>query len=72
MIQAPELVQVPGEKDVEEKGGIYMVDILVRKASFFERLFPQIHDSASLVPEEEFNPAGVSERQRAFESSWNV
>lgn len=49
---------------MEDEGGIYMVDILVRRASLFERLFPQIHDSASLVPEEEFNPAGVSEPQR--------
>lgn len=49
---------------MEDEGGIYMVDILVRKASLFERLFPEIHDSASLVPEEEFNPAGVSEPQR--------
>lgn len=49
---------------MEDEGGIYMVDILVRKASLFERLFPEIHDSASLVPEEEFNPTGVSEPQR--------
>lgn len=49
---------------MEDEGGIYMVDILVRRASLFERLFPQIHDSASLVPEEEFNPTGVSEPQR--------
>jgi len=57
-------VQVPDESTAEDEGGIYMVDILVRKASLFERLFPQIHDSASLVPEEEFNPTGVSEPQR--------
>jgi PDZ domain-containing protein len=57
-------VSVPDESTAPDEGGIYMVDILVRKASLFERLFPQIHDSASLVPEEEFNPAGVSERQR--------
>jgi PDZ domain-containing protein len=59
-----EIVSVPDESTAPDEGGIYMVDILVRKASLFERLFPQIHDSASLVPEEEFNPAGVSERQR--------
>lgn len=57
-------MQVPDESTAEDEGGIYMVDILVRKASLFERLFPQIHDSASLVPEEEFNPTGVSEPQR--------
>lgn len=57
-------MSVPDESTAQDEGGIYMVDILVRKASLFERLFPQIHDSASLVPEEEFNPAGVSEPQR--------
>lgn len=55
---------VPDESTAEEEGGIYMVDILVRKASLFERLFPQIHDGASLVSEEQFNPIGVSDRQR--------
>ncbi|MEX0816902.1 MAG: PDZ domain-containing protein [Gaiellales bacterium] len=55
---------MPDESTMEDEGGIYMVDILVRKASLFERLFPEIHDSASLVPEEEFNPTGVSEPQR--------
>lgn len=57
-------MEVPDESTMEDEGGIYMVDILVRKASLFERLFPEIHDSASLVPEEEFNPTGVSEPQR--------
>jgi Lon-like protease len=55
---------VPDESTAHDEGGIYMVDILVRRASLLERLFPQIRDNASLVPEEQFNPAGVSERQR--------
>jgi Lon-like protease len=58
------IVSVPDESTAEDEGGIYMVDILVRKATLIEKFFPQIHDSASLVPEDEFNPAGVSERQR--------
>jgi PDZ domain-containing protein len=58
------IVSVPDESTAEDEGGIYMVDILVRRATLIEKLFPQIHDSASLVPEDEFNPAGVSERQR--------
>lgn len=58
------IVSVPGESTEEDESGIYMVDILVRRATLIEKLFPQIHDSASLVPEDEFNPAGVSERQR--------
>ena len=55
---------MPDESTAQDEGGIYMVDILVRRASLLERLFPQIRDNASLVPEEQFNPAGVSERQR--------
>jgi hypothetical protein len=38
-----------------------MVDILVRKATLFERIFPQVHDDATLVPGEIVNPAGLSE-----------
>jgi Lon-like protease len=45
-----------------------MVDILVRQASLFERFFPQVHDGAELVPEHEFNPEGLSERERKEES----
>ena len=55
---------MPDESTAQDEGGIYMVDILVRRASLLERLFPRIRDNASLVPEEQFNPAGVSERQR--------
>jgi PDZ domain-containing protein len=62
------LVQVPGEKHVEEKGGIYMVDIFVRKASLLERIFPRLHEGASLVPAEQVNPIGVSESQRLQQS----
>jgi PDZ domain-containing protein len=62
------LVQVPGEKDEDEKGGIYMVDIFVRKASLLERVFPQLHDGASLVPAKQVNPIGVSESQRLQQS----
>jgi PDZ domain-containing protein len=45
-----------------------MVDILVRRASLFERFFPQVHDGAELVPEDEFNPQGLSDTQRKQES----
>jgi Lon-like protease len=57
------LVHVPGERDTDEKGGIYMVDIIVRKASLLERLFPGIHDGASLVPPSQVNPVGVSDAE---------
>jgi Lon-like protease len=62
------LVQVPGEKNADEQGGIYMVDIFVRKASLLERIFPRLHDGASLVPANQVNPIGVSESQRLQQS----
>jgi PDZ domain-containing protein len=60
---ADQFVRVPNEKPDEGSGGIYMVDILVRKATLLERLFPGIHDGASLVPAKAVNPVGVSEGQ---------
>ena len=68
---ADPLVSVPGEKDNDESaGGIYMVDVLVRKASLLERAFPGLAEGSSLVPAEQVNPAGVSDEQRR-ESSLN-
>jgi Lon-like protease len=62
------LVEIPGEKNTDEHGGIYMVDIFVRKASLLERLIPGIHDGASLVPAKAVNPSGVSESERVRQS----
>jgi Lon-like protease len=62
------LVRVPGEEGDDGDGGIYMVDIFVRRASLFERLFPGVQDGATLHPEEAVNPTGVDERQRRQES----
>ena len=58
------LVRVPGEQAGSEDGGVYMVDILVRKATLFERLFPGSQEGSSLVPDEHVNPVGVSESER--------
>ena len=58
------LVDVPGEEEADERGGVYMVDILVRRATLFERLFPGVAEGASLVQEELVNPEGVSEEER--------
>ena len=44
------LVQVQGGKK-PKGGGIYFVDIFVRKASLLERLWPGIHEGAELVPQ---------------------
>ena len=60
------LVQVEdeAEEDDDADGGIYMVDILVRRASLLERVYPEIEEGSTLVPEEAVNPVGVSESQR--------
>ena len=56
------LVHVEGEHDRPGNGGIYMVDIIVRKASLLERYFPGIHDGATLVPADVYNPQNLPER----------
>jgi Lon-like protease len=67
------LVKVPGEsqEDDDASSGVYMVDIVIRKASLLERLFPEIHGGSSLVPAKEFNPqdlpAPVRRRQSLAE-----
>lgn len=67
-LEVDPLVSVPGEDKGSTEDGIYMVDIIVRRARLFERLFPQIYPDAELVPEDVVNPTGVSERQRKQES----
>ena len=60
-----ELVQVPGARDDDDGGGIYYVDVVQRKASLLERLFPSLRDDgAQLVSHDEIAPPGVDERQR--------
>jgi Lon-like protease len=59
------LVKVEGGKpDSDDRGGIYLVDVLVRKASRIEAIFPSIRDGATLVPADALNPAGLSESAR--------
>jgi PDZ domain-containing protein len=62
------LVKVPGEDRGAQDGGIYMVDVRVGRASVFERIFPEVHEGASLVPERVLNPVGISDRQRRASS----
>jgi PDZ domain-containing protein len=57
------LVRVEGGKP-SSKGGIYFVDILVRKASLIERLWPGIHEGAELVPKSALLAPGTNESQR--------
>jgi Lon-like protease len=54
-------VTVDARKDPGGRGGIYFVDVIVRKASLFERIVPWIHDGATYVPAEAYEPPGASE-----------
>jgi PDZ domain-containing protein len=56
------LVTVQGGHDPKGPGGIYFVDVIERKATMFESLFPSIHSGATLVPASEIVPPGVSDR----------
>jgi PDZ domain-containing protein len=58
------LVAVQGGHTPHDGGGIYFVDIFVRKATLLERLWPGIHEGAELVPKSDVLPKGVSESQR--------
>jgi PDZ domain-containing protein len=61
------LVAVQGGKDPTAPGGIYYDAVIIRRAKLFERLFPWIHDGATLVPEKDINPPGASDQQRRTE-----
>ena len=58
------LVSVDGRHPKPDEGGIYFVDIFVRKASLIERLWPGIHEGAELIPQSQLLAPGVSEKQR--------
>jgi PDZ domain-containing protein len=57
------LVVVQGGHD-PAAGGVYFVDVVVRKATLLERLFPGIHNGADLYPASAVDPPGVSQKQR--------
>ena len=58
------LIEINGAPGGDTRGGIYLVDVLVRKATLIERFFPSIRDGASLVPGHAVNPTGVSDEVR--------
>jgi PDZ domain-containing protein len=58
------LVVVEGGSSPRDGGGIYYVDVLVRRATWMERLFPSIREGSTLVPEHALNPTGVSDDAR--------
>jgi PDZ domain-containing protein len=58
-------VSVQGGKDPTDGGGIYFVDVQIRKASLFERVFPFVVDSSSsVVPTSAVNSPGLSGAQQ--------
>jgi PDZ domain-containing protein len=58
------LVEVEGGRDPRDGGGIYFVDVLVRKATLVERVWPDVREGATVVPAESVRPPGVSEEER--------
>jgi Lon-like protease len=62
------LVEIPGEQADQDDSGIYMVDVRVGRANLLERIWPGIHEGASLLPEQAVNPHGVSDTQRRASS----
>jgi Lon-like protease len=58
------IVEVAGGKDPMDGGGIYFVDIFVRKATILERLWPGLREGAELVPASALLTPGTSEQER--------
>jgi PDZ domain-containing protein len=56
------LVQVQGGHDPKGPGGIYFLDVLERRASIFESIFPSIHRGSSILPAREVVPPGISDK----------
>jgi PDZ domain-containing protein len=57
------LVSVPGGHN-PRRGGVYFVDVVVRKATWLERLFGGLHTGADLYPASAVNPPGTNDQQR--------
>ena len=64
------LVQVPGTQQKQDKGGIYYVDVIVKRASLLQASFGLFRpEGADLIPQEAFVPCGISYSQQiALES----
>ena len=59
------LVKVADSKDDDDKGGIYYVDVLLKRASLLESLLPVLRpDGSNLIPRTQVVQPGISERQR--------
>jgi len=60
---APRVV-VEGERPDPDGGGIFYVNVIVRKATLLERLVPGLQEGSTLVEEHVIRPPGVSEADR--------
>jgi Lon-like protease len=58
------IVTVEGGRSPRDGGGIYYVDVIVRRATWLERLFPSIREGSTLIPGRALNPTGVSDEVR--------
>jgi PDZ domain-containing protein len=58
------IVEVEGEKPDDDGGGIHYLDVLVRKATLIERVWPGIRSGSTLVPPEAVRPPGVDDSTR--------
>lgn len=59
------LVEVQGGHDPKGPGGIYFVDVFVRKASLLEKVFPSVRpDGARVHPASDVRAPGVSDATR--------
>jgi PDZ domain-containing protein len=61
------LVEVEGGSDPDDGGGVYYVDVLVRKATLLERLWPGLREGATVLPAEQVRPEGVDDAERRRE-----
>ncbi len=62
-------VFVPNAHPDHDGGGIYFVDVIIRKARLFESIFPGIHSGATLLPASVINPPGADEKARREEDA---
>ena len=58
------LVKVAGGHDPNGGGGIYFVDVIVRKATLLERLLGGLHEGADLYKPDQVIPAGLNDREQ--------
>ncbi len=59
------LVKVPGPKEKDDGGGIYYVDVLLKKASLLESLVPPVRpDGSDIIDSKQIDEPGISEKQR--------